>query len=385
MPVTRRSLLLGTAGLLATGARAVSAASPTLHVARTGRSLAAIAEVAVREGQAPGIVLALWSNGRRVAQHVRGRANLETATPMAASSVFRIGSLTKQFTAAMIARLAADGRLALDDPASRHLPELSGQAPFTLAELMHHTAGVRDGGYALAPEAPERSQRALARAVAAQRDFFEFAPGTAWHYSNANYVLLGAVIEAATGQPLAAAARTLLLEPFGLAHCAFDDSADVVPGRASGYAPGGEGGPPWRHAAALDVFQAGGAGAMRGTAEEICRWHQALFDPGRAPAWRDTLLAPARLRDGRLASANRHAREDAVLGTLDYGGGLQLETLPRDGSLLVHHTGFIDGYSSYLATHVASRLTVACLCNVDVHPGLPFRAVRRAVFQSLLG
>lgn len=124
---------------------------------------------------------------------------------------------------------------------------------------------------------------------------------------------------------------------------------------------------------------------MRGTAEDLCRWHAALLD-GRVvgDAALRAMLAPAKLRDGRLASAHRAREEDAAMGATEYGFGLLLDRATRDDSLIVQHNGFFYGFSAYLATHVQSRLTVACLCNADPNPGLPFRALRRAVFADVL-
>lgn len=198
-------------------------------------------------------------------------------------------------------------------------------------------------------------------------------------------MVLGAIIEQVTNQPLAEVGRTRLFERLGLARTASDDSGEIVPGRVAGYAFGDGDPPRLRNAPAIDIVQAGGAGAMRGTADDLCRWHAALLDGRVANAsGLRAMLAPGRLRDGRMASAHRAREEDAAMGAVEYGFGLLLDRATRDGSLIVQHNGFIAGYSAYLASHVPSRLTVACLCNADPNPGLPFRALRRAVFAGYL-
>jgi D-alanyl-D-alanine carboxypeptidase len=96
------------------------------------------------------------------------------------------------------------------------------------------------------------------------------------------------------------------------------------------------------------------------------------------------MTIPGKLRDGRLSSANRFSANDSAMGNTQYGFGLFLDNSTNDKTLIVQHNGGINGFASYLATHVPSNLTVACLCNVDMHPDLPFREIRRTVFQELL-
>jgi CubicO group peptidase (beta-lactamase class C family) len=280
--------------------------------------------------------------------------------------------------------LAEQVKLDLDAAASQYLPAFAGQPAFSVRELIHHTAGLHadEAGEALAGQV---TQLRLAEAIATQATPFDFPPGTAWQYSNANYVALGAIIEQVAGQPLAEVGRALLFDRLGMTRTAFDRNAELVSGRVAGHAFAGGDPPRLQNAPCVDVVQAGGAGAMRGTAEDLCRWHAALLG-GRvvAAAGLRAMLAPAKLRDGRMASAQRVREEDAAMGAAEYGFGLLLDRATRDDSLIVQHNGFFYGFSAYLATHVPSRLTVACLCNADPNPGLPFRALRRAVFADVL-
>ncbi len=382
MALTRRSLLqagAATIGLAALGQAGVAAASNGL-----ADTLRRIIDDAIAQGATPGIQLAVWRDGAPVLAHAAGKSNLETGTDVHVDSIFRIGSLTKQFGAALAAILAGEGKLALDAPVSRYLPAFAALPAVSVRELIHHTAGLHadEAGEALPGQV---SQQRLAEAIAGQAMPFDFPPGTAWQYSNANYVVLGAIIEAVSGQPLAEVGRTRLFEPLGMSRTAFDHNEDIVPGRVAGYAFG-DGEPPMlRNGPCVDVTQAGAAGAMRGTAEDLCRWHAALLDGKVVEAdGLRAMLAPAKLRDGRLASAHRAKAEDAAMGATEYGFGLLLDHATRDGSLIVQHNGFFYGFSAYLATHVPGRLTVACLCNADPNPGLPFRALRRAVFADVL-
>lgn len=382
MPLTRRSLLqwgAATAGVAGLGRAGVAIAGTGLP-----GTLRQIIDEAVAHGAAPGIQLAVWQRGAPLVAYAAGKANLETGTVASSESIFRIGSLTKQFTAALAAALAEQGKLDLDAAASRYLPVFAGKPAFTVRELIHHTAGLHsdEAGEALSGEV---TQIRLAEAIATQATLFDFPPGTAWQYSNANYHVLGAIIEQVAGQRLAEVGRTLLFDRLGITRTAFDHSGDIVPGRVAGYAFGDGDPPRLQNAPCIDVVQAGGAGAMRSTADDLCRWHAALLD-GRVvnAAGLHAMLAPGRLRDGRMASAHRAREEDSAMGSTEYGFGLLLDRATRDGSLIVQHNGFIAGYSAYLASHVPGRLTVACLCNADPNPGLPLRALRRAVFAEVL-
>jgi len=184
-----------------------------------------------------------------------------------------------------------EGRLKLDDPVARHLPFFARLSPIKLREPLAHPAGLRsdDAAPICLPENRNgASQTALARAIAAQTKPFDFPPGTAWLYSNANYIVLGAVIEEITGSPLADAMRALIFSPLGLKNTAFDFLAAVVRGRASGYTPAAKTGS-FVHPDYIRIEEAGCAGAMRSTTHDLCNWHYrllngALFDTAHLEA-----------------------------------------------------------------------------------------------------
>lgn len=335
----------------------------------------------------PGAAVAIMTAGSQVVSLGRGQANLETATPITPHSVFRIGSLTKQFTAAAILRMAAAGQLDLYAPVSDYLASFSPLAPFSILEALHQTAGLHsdESEVSLAAQIRLPDQVSLADQIAAQSQPFDFEPGTAWLYSNANYIVLGAVIERVTGQPFQAAMAGLIFEPLGLSLTAVDTAAEIVVGRASGYAPTGEESHPYVNAAWLDPLQAGGAGSMRSTVGDLCNWHQlllsnALFDQSHT----ELMLAPGRLRDGRLSSANRFSADDAHYGDTEYACGL-LVSGPSQAHPNLLHYGAINGFCAVLQTWTEPQVTFACLCNGDIGPGVPFRSVRRAVVEGWVG
>jgi D-alanyl-D-alanine carboxypeptidase len=389
MTISRRDLLASSVILASSSfagsafARAVAAlgdADASVNLT----PLRALVVDAVANQQTPGIALSVWKGGKEIGLWTAGFANLETGARVTAQSVFRVGSLTKQFAGALVLKLVADGKLALEDPAQKHLPFLAKHESFTVLELLNQTAGVRDGEYDT-NGLQAHSQVEQAKRIAQLDPFFDFRPGTAWLYSNANYILIGAIIEQVTGKPLDEIARELLIKPMGLAHTAFDAPAEIVAGRASGYTPTGDPDRPFQNPEFLDVALTGAAGAMRSTASDLCRFHHALFHGDVLPAELVAkMIAPGRLRDGTLSGTNRFSESDRVMGDVQYGLGLMLDTATKDKSLIVAHHGGINGFAAYLASHVDSGLTYACLCNVDTHPGVPFRDVRRAVFANVL-
>lgn len=342
---------------------------------------------AIHAQACPGASVAIARKSVIIGAQGYGFSNIETHSPASEHSIFRIGSLTKQFTAAAILRLAQMGRVDIHAPAATYLPSLQALKPFTLLELMNHTAGLHsDEGEeaSLASATPAKTQIELAGDIARQPEPFDFDPGTAWLYSNANYIVLGAIIESVTQAPFSRAMSELVFTPLGLQTLAVDKPSEVVADRASGYSAVEDGGFPFENAAYLDVSQAGGAGAMRGSVSDLCRWHDALLgNKFLDPQHLAVMLSPGRLRNGRPGSTNRFLAEDAHYGDVEYACGLLISG-PSDPNPSILHYGAINGFASVLQTYMKSRTTFAVLCNGDIGPASPFRAVRAAVIANYL-
>jgi len=354
-------------------------------VDRTGdNAIAGAVRASIEQGAIPGAVVAVMTAGNPVFVQGYGQANLETSTPLTPDSILRIGSLTKQFTAAAAISLASQGRIDLDAPVSRYLPSFAGLAPFSVLEVMHQTAGLHsdESEEGQACSVAPMNQVDLAAQIAGQAHPFDFEPGTAWLYSNANYIVLGAVIEQVMGMPLAAAMAKLVFEPLGLKHTAFDNTDEVVAGRASGYTPTQTGTPPFVNGAWIDPSQAGGAGAMRSTVRDLCNWHHLLLtDRLFDRAHTQLMLTPGRLRDGRPSSANRFSPDDASYGDTEYACGL-LVTGPSQAKPSILHYGVINGFCALLQTWTGPRVTLAALCNAFIGPKVPFSGIRKAVLEG---
>lgn len=375
--------------LKSTGGSLLAAALPApIQAASLDESpdfaLSRIADQSVKEMVTPGIQISVWENGIPAAEVVRGFSNLETVTTVTSSTIFRAGSITKQFTAALIAKLQDEGRLSINDCLEKHLAFFKGKETPTLLELIHQTAGVHEEHEDSFSQSPT-TQLELAKNIADQQPLFDFHPGAAWLYSNANYILLGAVIESVTKQSLAKAASQIIFEPLGLTHTEFDNHTEVVKNRASGYTRTESSETPFLNADFIPIEQTGGAGAIRTNADDLCRWQHSLFyGDFLSVGARKALVEPAILRDGRPITKGRFNPNDNNMGETSYGYGLMLDRSTESHGVIAMHNGFVSGFSAYLATHVPSRITVACMCNTDPSQNLPFRPLRKAVFSSYL-
>ena len=212
-------------------------------------------------GLPPGMVVWIDAPDYRFAG-ASGLADLTDDTPMAPEGAFRIGSITKMFTATVIVQLAEDGVLTLDDPLAQWLPDVADQLPYgdqiTLRHLLTHTSGIfsivesefyfadifseaqidEDTGVMSVDCVQRDPHDSLARYVYGQDA--DFAPGTSWHYSNTNYTLLGMIIEKATEMPLAEAYRSHIYEPLGMESTFLDCYEDALIDVVHGYTGSGD-------------------------------------------------------------------------------------------------------------------------------------------------
>ena len=382
MRVSRRAMIVGGVAVAGSAVGRSTAPGPTRIVGQ----IDAAARQAIADGACPGVQIAAFRNGAVLYAAGLGLANLETMSAVTPRTIFRIGSLTKQFTAAAIIKLASLGKLGVGDAVADYLPGMKRLPAMTLLELMNHTAGLHEDaqegsvspGTAAAP-----SQIDLAERIAGQAKPLDFNSGTAWLYSNSNYIVLGAVIEKVTGQTLSDALGSLVFRPLGLRDTTMDHVADVVRNRASGYTVVEGKTPAFANADYFQISEAGGAGAMRSNANDLVKWHHALLSGGLFGArWLATMTTPGRLRDGRLSGANRFSPDDANYADVQYACGLLVQSGGSHGRV-ISHNGFINGFAATLESYPDKGVTFAVLCNSDVGPALPFRAIRRAVVGIL--
>jgi CubicO group peptidase (beta-lactamase class C family) len=319
---------------------------------------------AVADRVTPGLQLCVRRAGQVVYSRAFGSANLEIAAPLTPASGMRIGSVTKQFTAAALLLLQEDGRVSLDDRLSRFVPEIAPAKEVTLRQMLNHTSGLAIGpaGGLLVrrgTEVVEHDAASLLAVIQSRNPVLRTPPGTQWVYNNLAYRLLGLVAERASGSRMRDLFKVRLFDPAGLSRTAVDDVGEVVAGRASGYVSGPKEAGGFRNAPPISLSWPGGAGAMRSTAEDLCRWHDALLG-GRLlrPESLTAMLTPARLNDGSLPP---RPADRGGTGPLRYGLGIRLDT--EGGREVVTHGGGIEGFFSDLTTYPDARVTVAGIIN----------------------
>lgn len=369
------------------GAVRPSSAKPDMQ-SRSGlwERVREMGDAIISERLAPGLQISVRQGQQILFEQGFGQANLETATSLTSSSVMRIGSVTKQFTAATILLLEEEGKLSVSDRLARYLPTVPRAEDLTLERMLNHTSGL--GNYTDAPSLeaflnagrPDRTTGDMVALVAGADNLMKFEPGSAWAYSNTAYVLLGAVIEAVDGKLLAESLRDRLFRPVGLTATAVDSAGDVVAGRASGYTnaahPSG-----FENASFVSMSYPGAAGAMRSTTTDLCRWHQALLG-GRVLSDSSIakMLRPATLADGTIPKD----------GAADVRYAFGLELSPAGERAVVGHGGGIHGFAAYVGTYIEADLTVATIVNADggftggPNANAKVRAIRNAIRDAVL-
>ncbi len=355
--LNRRRLATGLLALLALFAAACGGAghsplpSPTTAPVATATPVAPEKLAAVRAvfsvigANEPGCSAAVGEDGKLAWAEGFGLANVETGAPITPDTVFDIASTLKQFTATAILLLAQEGKLDLDAPLRRYLPQLPSWADrVTLRQMMHHESGIPEfigllETRGLSISTPTTQEDAIAALDTVQD--LNFEPGTQFAYTNSNYVLLSQVVEAVTGETLTAYLHDIIFEPLGLK--AVMDPVAAIPGKAVPYRRDGE-------AWVSDVVpwaQTGFSG-IQTTPSELVRWAAQYWDP---------TIGGAQLLAARSEGAVPYPLTDWL-----YGAGILIE--PTDsGGKLFEHPGDWGGYIAQLLILPEERLAVAVSCN----------------------
>lgn len=378
---TRRTVLASALGLMAGGvsmglltrdaqAPVAPAVPPKNTPAPAARlqdwpSLDALAQEMIEARVVPGLSLSVMREGVSLYAKGFGLSDVQTQTPVLADTPFRIASITKQFTAAAILKLAEGGHLTLDDPLAAHLSYFPRAEEISLRQLLSHTAGLGDyiNGQAdsILSAARERDYTAtqVLALIAARQPLFRAEPGTRFLYSNSGYTLLSTVVEQCSGMAFADYCQQNLFTPAGMINTAIDASCDDQSG-CSGYILSGNG---FEAVRPLSPSFLRGAGAMRSTSEDLVRWHTALMDGKILKSQSlEAMLTPASLKNGE--PVGRSNRADAV----HYGLGQNLGELAAGEASAYHvfsHGGNIRGFTGHLRSVREPRVTVAVLYNSD--------------------
>jgi CubicO group peptidase (beta-lactamase class C family) len=296
----------------------------------------------------PGCAVGVIQDGEFVFTRGYGMANLEHGVPLAPTSVFRIGSTSKQFTAASVVLLALEGKLSLEDDIRRFLPELPVYGmPVTIRHLLNHTSGIRDylGLMFLAGKRDDdfyTEEEALRMIGRQQR--LNFTPGDEFLYSNSGYFLLSQIVARASGKTLREYAAEKIFGPLGMSHTHFhDDHSEVVHDRASGYAPTDDG----DYRISMTKLEMVGDGGVFTSVEDLRHWDANFYNPRIG---------------GRPLVEELHER--AVLNSGDtLGYALGLSHGVYRGLPTVRHGGAFVGFRAEMLRFPTEHFTVICLCN----------------------
>ncbi|HYC89189.1 MAG TPA: serine hydrolase [Thermoanaerobaculia bacterium] len=295
---------------------------------------------------APGAAVLVTKGGTPLLRKGYGMADLEQGTKMTPEAVFRIGSITKQFTAAAVLQLVESGKVALDDPLAKYFPAVpTGGKTVTIEHLLTHTSGIPS--YTDKAELRKRLTEELTpqQIIDTVRDEpMRFDPGTKWSYNNSGYTLLGMIVEQVSGMPYAEYLEKNVFPRAGLTHTRYGSTRPIVPGRVPGYSlAGGK----VVNADYVSMSIPYAAGALLSTVDDLARWTAAVA-AGKVVDRKlvDKAWTPYRLTSG----------EDS-----GYGYGWRLS--PVAGERVIQHGGSIHGYSSHAMWLPEHHLYVAVLTN----------------------
>jgi len=277
-----------------------------------------------------------------------GLANIEFGVANTPETKFRLGSMTKSFTATAILMLHDQEQLNIDDPVSKYLTDFPNVNQITIRHLLTHTSGFSES----------------------KEEPLLFEPGKRISYSNYGYNLLGQIIEKVSGNSYETYLQEKIFEPLGMSNSGYDHAAPILKNRASGYTNRTNG--TFVNSEYIDMSGPHSAGALYSTVEDLFLWDQALYSGKLLKA--NTLkqsFTPTKLSSGREAA---------------YGMGWMLNS--RGGLQEVGHGGDITGFNSYIARFPDQKFTVVVLSNVGMHPPGPLPtagSIAQQIIQIYLG
>ena len=312
-----------------------------------------------------GMTIAIARPGEPVLVRAYGYADLEARRPMQADSRFEIGSITKQFTAAAVLRLAEEGRLSLASPVSDYFPELAVAAQgATIEHLLRHSSGLSSARVAEDLTAP-LDPSAVVAFVAGHAP--EFAPGERYRYNNNGYILLGLVAEKVTGKPFSEHLSETFFTPLGLSATGVCEAGDRVE-RLPSYLPPARDGEVFRRAPSHHPSAGFSAGFLCSTAGDIARWSQALAN-GRVVS-AESLAAMTTPSTGKEGVRT------------NYGMGTEIG---REGDALHHyHGGATSGFFAQSGYWPADGTSVVVLTN-GAYAGSLLERIEADLHRASLG
>jgi CubicO group peptidase (beta-lactamase class C family) len=299
----------------------------------------------MQQHRIPGLTLKIIRDGKTIKTAAYGRANIELNVPAKPDTVFEIGSITKQFTAAGILTLAQEGKLSVDDKISKYLKDTpEAWANVTIRHLLTHTSGIKNytglNGFQIRRHL---TQEQFIQAIG--KEPMDFQPGDSWKYCNTGFNLLGYIIENVSGKNYWDFMSERVFQPLGMTATTNRLLSLVIPNRASGYEQTNH---VWmnRDSDLTEVFS---AGAIASTVGDLAKWNASL-DSDRLlnAASKEQMWTPVKLNDGK---------------TRKYGFGWYVDAV--EGHKNIGHGGSTSGFSASIQRFPDDRLAVIILTNTD--------------------
>lgn len=320
-------------------------------------------------GDGPGAAVVVTENGVVIYRGGQGVADVEAGTPITAETVFRLASITKQFTSATILQLAQEGKLSLDDPLSKFIPDYPADgANVTVRQLLNHTSGIQSytGIVGWMTEAKTARAFTTKELIDEFKDMpMQFQPGEKFAYNNSGYIVLGAIIEDVTGKSWNDAIVARISEPLGLSSIASFADEGTVPKMAVGYTSGEDDAITFSQKVHANV--PGAAGGLRGTVLDLARWADALHG-GKVidQTHYSQMIAPTVLNDGEEEG---------------YGFGIRPYEIRNADA--IGHSGGIFGFATNSAYLPDSGIFVAVFANSDSPQTAPDLLINRIAAMAL--
>ena len=297
----------------------------------------------------PGCAVGADLNGEPVVRAAYGTADLEHDIPITLDTIFEVGSVSKQFTAAAVLLLARDGKLSLDDKVRNYIPEMPDvAAEITIRQMLNHTAGLRDWGAVTAIAGWPRTTRVHTHAhvldIVSRQRMLNFPPGTRWSYSNTGYNLAAILVARVSGMSFADFTKARIFEPLGMTSTSWrDDYTRIVKRRAIAYddAKG-------TFSTLMPFENVHGNGGLLTTVADVLKWNANFVQPVVGDArFVEEMQRRTRFNDGR-----EH----------EYALGLYVDTYR--GRREIDHSGGTAGYIAHLSRYPDHGVSIAVMCNV---------------------
>jgi CubicO group peptidase (beta-lactamase class C family) len=306
------------------------------------------------EKDSPGGVALVVKEGKIIYRKAFGFANLELGVKMKPENVFRIGSITKQFTASAIMQLVEQGKIKLDDDITKYIKDYPTHGyTITIENLLTHTSGIKSytGMKKWTPEVRKQKFTPLEMIDFFKSEAMDFAPGEKFKYDNSGYFLLGYIIEKASGQTYAEYIKDHIFKPLGMNHSYYGGNSPIIKNRVAGYNKVEDN---YVNDEFLSMTQPYAAGSLLSTVDDLSTWYAAVMsDKVITKASREKAQTAFTLNDGSHT---------------DYGFGWTIGNI--NGSPMISHNGGINGFLSASNYLPKEKVFVAILSNCMCHyPG----------------